>query len=92
MMTLKIVLIICFSILALPLFTGCFTLSFSEAHPTWTRPPEPETVPIDWQRQGDGYYLSREDSTNLVNNVDEMKAYIKKLEFLVDTMEKYYKK
>ena len=76
----------------LMLCTGCFTTSSSKPHPTWTRPPEPETVSIDWERRGDGYYISQEDATTLADNIDEMKAYIKKLEFLVDTMEEYYKK
>jgi hypothetical protein len=36
------------------------------------------------------YFLTKIQATQLANNIDEMKAYIEKMEFLVKTMAKFY--
>lgn len=76
------------------LLTGCAT--FRSNGEKWTIPSEPEmksveVVPVkEVQIEYDGFYLTREHATNLVNNIDELKAYIEKLKLLIKKMEKYY--
>ena len=38
----------------------------------------------------DGFYVSNSNAVNLANNVDELKAYIKKLELLLNRVSKFY--
>ena len=87
----KIALIICFSVL----LSGCSTFypTFKEK---WTLPPQPKIEKIKIEKAKgnlvyfDGFYLTTEDATKIANNVDELKAYIQKLEILVKEMAKYY--
>ena len=81
--TLKIVLIICFSLLC-----GCSILRPSA---TWPRPEKPTTEKINFVRSNDGFWISEEDAVKLANNIDELKAYAEKYEVLVDEMEKHIK-
>lgn len=86
----KIALIICFSFLS-----GCsiFTPSFKE---TWELPPKPKTQKLNIEKVKpdfiylDGFYMSQQEAKKLADNVDELKAYIEKMEILVREMSKYY--
>ena len=87
---LKIVSIICFSLIVIFL-SGCFTLRSDKEK--WPLPPKPnllrvDFVPISAMTNIDinGYYLSRTNALNLANNFDEIHAYVKKLEILIDKM------
>ena len=85
---------ICFSLLFL-LLTGCAHTA-STFSPEWQLPPSPETTHIEFVEVKDsaefedGWYLSEKEAKDLANNVDELKAYIKKLEVLVEKMQDHY--
>jgi hypothetical protein len=38
-----------------------------------------------------GFYITQSEATNLADNIEGLKAYIKKLEALIEKMEDYYK-
>jgi len=76
-------LIICFSCI----LSGCITFKNAK----FELPEEPKQVRINFQKVQNGFFLSEEEAINLANNVDELKAYAKKLKVLVEEMERYYK-
>jgi hypothetical protein len=82
-------LIICFSLCLVVLTVGCATRQDRKAN--WELPPKPQLVSVDFEPMRDGYYVSVDGATNLADNVDELKAYIEKLELLIEKMQKYYK-
>ena len=82
-----------FSSLLLVLLTGCLT---SSPDTNWPIPDKPimkkvSILPMEnaFALQ-DGYYISREYASNLVENIDSQKAYSKKLELLIKEMTTYY--
>ena len=79
---LKTVLTICFSVL----FTGCIILGKGNR---WERPQSPKLSSVSFEEVENGFFLSAEEASKLANNTDELKAYIKKLEALVETMKKH---
>lgn len=94
-MRLKTALMICLSSI---LLSGCISLPFSKKT-VWVIPSAPQTkkvnfVPMTFNNGTDsvtnGFYINGQDATNLVNNVDEMKAYEKKLRLLLDKMARLY--
>ena len=93
-MTLISVLKICFSLL-LVFMMGCST-TVGGSKNTWRLPLKPNLkscniVSIrETNNVSDGYYLSVDNASNLVDNIDELKSYIKKLEILVNKISKYY--
>jgi hypothetical protein len=82
---LKSVLIICSSLL----FAGCISLQ-PKASITWVQPPKPQTEKVEFIAQRGGYFVTDVDSIQLADNIDELKAYIEKLEVLIKEMLKYY--
>ena len=92
----KNVLIICL----ISLFcSGCSILFPKKME--WPMPEKPEISnvqfhpiqeinPIEGFNPVDGFYLTRGDAKILADNIDELKAYIKKMEVLVEKMKKYY--
>ena len=87
-MMLKKDLIICFSLCLAILTFGCATRQDWKAN--WELPLKPQLVSVDFEPMGNGYYVSSNGATNLADNVDELKAYIEKLELLIEKMQKYY--
>ena len=73
---LKIVSIICLSSLFL---TSCATQNSEK----WPLPQKPELLPVRFERVANGFYLSEQNATNLANNIENLNAYIKKLEILI---------
>ena len=72
---------------------GCSTFRNKNEWPSPTKPliKKVEIIPIkDANIEADGFYMDREDANDLADNVDEIKAYTKKLELLVKSMKKYY--
>ncbi len=73
-------------------FSGCITVDKK----CWTVPEKPdlkkvEFIPINNANiEKNGYYLSYTNAMMLANNVDELKAYIEKLEVLTDMIIKHY--
>jgi len=63
-----------------------FSVSGEFPHP---EPPKLEKVQIDLVE--DGFFMTTTDAYTLANNIDELKAYIKKLEMLIKEMEKQNK-
>jgi len=56
----------------------------------WDLPSKPDIKQISIAPVDDGYFMNREQAANLVDNVDELKAYVEKLEALVEKMKDYY--
>jgi len=89
----KNVLTICFSLI-LAFNVGCSTLNGSNNK--WPTPIRPSKLPVELIPMAEvpyedtGYYLSNKDALNLVENVEDLKAYIEKLEVQIRTMKKYY--
>ena len=90
MKILKTVLIICFSLLVV----GCST--FKGGNEKWPLPEKPKTLSVqvipleELNVDIEGFYMEREDAENLATNVEELKAYTKKMEILIKKMKKYY--
>lgn len=82
-------LIICFSTLLL--CSGCTTIAPDKGKMVWVDPPKPETTHIEFVETDNGFSLTTEEATKLTNNTDELKAYTRKLEILIDAMKAYYK-
>jgi len=80
-------------IVCLLLVTGCTNLRpNSVSAKKWPMPPKPSLVKIDeFKRIGEGFYISETNAVKLANNVDELKAYIEKLEGLIEKIKEYYK-
>ena len=83
---LKIVLMICLS----SSLTGCFTTGLVSTQATFTTPIKPKLAPVSFVHQNNGFFMEEKDATNLANNVEEMKAYEKKLELWVSEMARFY--
>jgi hypothetical protein len=62
----------------------------------WQLPSSPKVLPVKIvpmekvQGISVGFWISDKDAQNLANNVDELKAYIQKLEIQIEKMEEYY--
>jgi hypothetical protein len=69
--------------------TGCITTN--EYQIVWPIPSHPKVIPIPFAKQENGYFITEKNAIDLVNNIDEMEAYEKKMELLVETMAKFYK-
>jgi hypothetical protein len=95
-MILKNALIICFSALIISLF-GCSTVDSSNSNLAVTWPiakyPQMKQVTIIHIKTNnmDGMFMDMISATNLVDNVDSLKAYNKKLEIFIKKMSEYYK-
>lgn len=66
---------------------GCISNNTQEI---WPKPIRPNLKPIQVTKSGDGYFLSQNSASNLVQNIDEMKYYILKMELLLNKMSKTY--
>ena len=82
MKTLKIALIICLSSLSI----SCST--FSKI--TLPKPSPPVLKNVNFQEHNNGYYLTKQDALILADNIEKMKIYIEKLEFLLKTISNEY--
>ena len=75
-------------------FSSCFLSGCIGMRPKdnveWILPSKPNTEKVTFVETKRGHYLTKAEATNLVNNVDEYKAYIEKMELLVDEMVDYY--
>ena len=96
-MTYKVTLTNVFSlILALGLIcgVGCSTTKVIEnskvTSSKWLMPDPPKKYSVSFQQKDGGLFLSKEDSKNLMLNIDELDAYILQLEALIKTMKKYH--
>ena len=96
-MTYKITLINVFSlILALGLIcsVGCSITKIEGnskvTSSKWLMPDSPKKYPVSFQQKDGGLFLSKEDSENLMLNIDELDTYILQLEALIKTMKKYH--
>jgi len=75
---------------------GFFFVSCSTCKQSGEEWPTPE-VPISRKiaivplENNNGYFLSTKDAESLAGNIEELKAYIEKLETLIKAMKKYYK-
>jgi len=86
-------------LVVLVVLTGCSTMPNKTAH-HWPLPVQPKIehtkimplkeVDVNLILEANGYYISKNDALNLVNNVDELKAYIQKLEALINNMSQFY--
>ena len=65
--------------------TSCSTLNSNKDYPL---PEKPVLVKVKFIPTSNGHYLTKEEATNLANNIDELKAYIEKLETLIEKMQK----
>lgn len=97
LMSLKIVLIIGFSIF----LNGCSTFygTSNIEHVKWNIPEAPKTKPVAFisvknqsvlNLKEDIIYTNLEGAKNLTYNLDATDAYIKKLLVLINEMQKYY--
>lgn len=72
---------------------GCITLRRGDE---WISPPKPSTNPVvivaikEADIQADGFYLDRQSAIYLAENIDALKAYVKKLELKIEKMNEYY--
>ena len=86
MRILRSVLTICFSLF----LVGCACYHGGENWPI-VQPPSLKKIEITPIAGGEAFYIDKNSAENLVNNIDSLKLYIKKLEALIDVMKKYYK-
>ena len=81
---LKTVLTICFSIF----LVGCSTFRGTGK---WEYPVAPSLEKVHFESTENGFLITNDDAKKLANNVDELKAHIKKLEALIEAMKKHNK-
>lgn len=86
---LKNALIICFSTLLL--CSGCYTTTADKGKMVWVDPPQPQLSHIAFVEKDNGFFITTDEATKLTNNNDELRAYIRKLEILIDAMKSYYR-
>lgn len=86
-----------FSSLLLILLAGCLTFSKPvETKNVWIIPVKPKTKPVEIisvveaKVENSGYYMTKDSAKNLADNIDELKAYIQKLDILVEAVTKYH--
>jgi len=86
-----------FSSLLPILLAGCLTFSEPvETKNLWIIPPKPKTKPVeiipisDAKVENSGYYMTRDSAKNLADNIDELMAYIQKMDVLVEAVTKYH--
>jgi hypothetical protein len=86
-----------FSSLLLILLAGCLTFSDpAETKNVWIIPVKPKTKPVEIipvseaKVENSGYYMSKDSAKNLADNIDELKAYIQKMDVLVEAVTKYH--
>ena len=85
-----------FSSLLFLIFLGCSTVQPLENH-EWMAPSKPDFKSVDIEPINStttilrGYYLDSENASNLVYNIENIQAYIKKLELLVNKMAEYHR-
>ena len=65
---------------------GCFTTNQT----TWYIPTKPKVSPIVFVQQKDGFFIETPNAVILANNIDEMKAYERKMDLLIRAMAKVY--
>lgn len=63
----------------------------SPVNKSWLMPDKPVKYPVNFESKYGGTFLSQESTINLAKNFDEIDAYQKKLEFLIQEMKEYYK-
>ena len=56
----------------------------------WPMPDTPEKYPVQFVQKDKGLYLNEQSSVNLLKNIEELDAYVAKLEALVKEMKDYY--
>ena len=74
------------SIIFLSSFMGCLTIN----EYTCYLPQKPKLIKIEFTQTNNGYLITENDAKILADNIDEMKAYEKKLELLVKEIAKSY--
>jgi hypothetical protein len=80
-------LAICFSCI----LSGCGTIrSITPNKMVWPVPDKPKTQRVIFIKADNGYTLTVEEARRLTDNITELKAYIQKLEALIDGMKSYY--
>ena len=87
-MTFKKGLIICFSLVFM--LSGCTTLGKHKND--WPILQEPVSKPVKFNRVIGGYFITDQDATNLVDNIDALKICIEKQNLLINGIIKYYEK
>ena len=68
--------------------TGCKTIQPSSSE--WLMPVKPCSYPVKFEQKDEGLFINKQSSINLLKNIEELDAYIEKLELLVKEMKKYY--
>jgi len=68
---------------------GCNTFNPSK-NITWDTPVKPVDRPVRFVRTGDGLYMDKGSSINLLMNIDGTDTYVEKMEALVKEMKSYY--
>ncbi len=76
-------------ILLVIFINGCVGVKY-RSKKTWNVPQKPKVLPVNFEELNDGLYIDFNSSSNLIYNINEMDAYIEKLEFLLKEMKKYY--
>ena len=91
--TLKSALTICSNVclfIFLLLCSGCLTIFGPSTKEEWPLPDKPSFKQVHYETVENGILLSEKDASILVDNIDELKAYVLKLEALIEEMKKYY--
>jgi hypothetical protein len=69
---------------------GCIGNKPPQKNIEWLLPAEPEIKEVEFIKTQKGRYLNNQEGKKLADNIDEYKAYIQKMELLIDEMLKHY--
>ena len=83
--TLFSLLVITFLVLS-----SCLSTNQTRMSNEWPTPNKPEIKPVKFHEVQGGFFIDYENSTNLMNNIDEIKMYNRKMEILIKEVFKYY--
>ena len=81
----KILSAICIIVIA-----GCISVDCPKSGMKWDTPPKPISKHVNFEQKYSGLYLDTVSSSNLLYNINEMQAYQKNLETLIEKMKSYY--
>ena len=89
-MSSKIASIICSSLLIV-LVSGCRTTTIKIGSDKWPLPEKPKLESVEITSKDEGFFMDKANAENLADNIDELKAYIEKLEALIEKIGEHYK-
>lgn len=86
------ILTVSFNLVILSLLSSCVS---TNKKLEWPVPSKPEYLPVKFEKKegiDDGAFISQNHLKNLSINIERDRSYAKKLEYIIESMNKHYNK